>query len=794
MASVAWSTGVVTFLSFGVVFVASAAAQSQSSPNGVRSITPQRALINRYCVVCHNAKLKTAGLSLDIVDVDNVAKAPEVWEKVLRKVSARFMPPVGLPRPDEKSYIALAAYLGTGLDRASAANPNPGRTDSFRRLNRTEYKNAIRDLLALDIDVTTLLPADNSSYGFDNITVGELSPTLLERYLAAAQKISHLAVGAPVPYAQGEAVTLPPDLTQETHFDGLPFGTRGGTLVHYTFPRDGDYDVQLKLTRDRNEHVEGLTQSHELEVTLDDKRVAMFPINPPPNGDEHYAYHGDVDKDLHVRLAVSGGPHAVGIAFIKKPTLLIETERQPYQAHFNMDRSPRIQPALYSVNIVGPFNDRGPGDTPSRRRIFLCQPAADSEDEACAKQILGALIKRAYRRPVTDSDLEAPMRFYRRARVSGTFDSGIEAALQSILISPEFLFQIERDPSNIPPKTAYRLSQIELASRLSFLLWSSVPDDELLDAAIQGKLAASGVLEQEVRRMLLDPRSESMVTSFADQWLYLRNLTTAVPDSRLFPDFDDNLRQAMRRETELLFDYIMRGDRSVLELLNANYTFVNERLAKYYGIPHVYGSHFRRVSLDPNGIRGGLLGQGSILTVTSYADRTSPVIRGKWVLTNILGLPPPPPPPSVPPLKDHGAGGAILTMRERMAEHRAKEPCASCHRLMDPVGFSLENYDATGRWRTKEEGVSIDASGGLPDGETFESVFGLKKALLQHPDVFVSTMTEKLLTYALGRGLEYYDGPTVRCVVEDAKKNNYSFSSMVIGITESTPFQMRMTK
>src|SRR5579864_8945299 len=595
--------------------VALSAQQQQPTNEHPPAASPQRALINQYCVACHNNKLKTGGLALDTVNPENTNQNPEVWEKVLRKVRARYMPPAGLPRPDEKTYQSLISYLETSLHHASAANPNPGRPAALRRLTRTEYQNAIRDLLGLKLDVTQLLPSDDSSYGFDNITVGELSPTLLERYLTAARKISRLAIGAQVRSPGGDVILVPPDLTQEEHFDELPFGTRGGTAVHYTFPQNAQYEIQLQLTRDRNEHIEGLGEPTDIELMLDGERVQMFTVKPVndvtgirnansiPNDDE-------VDKHLHIRIPVTAGPHTLGVTFPKNnPSLLLETERQPYQAHFNMYRHPRIHPALYSIVVIGPYDATGAGDTPSRRRIFVCHPAKPSEEESCGKQILSTFARRAYRRPVTDADLQMPLKFFRDARSGEGFEAGIERGLRALLISPEFLFRVEQDPANIAPNTAYRLSDLEVASRLSFFLWSSIPDDELLDLAIAGKLKEPAVLEKQVRRMLADARSETLVNNFADQWLYLRNLETIIPDARAFPDFDDNLRQAMRRETELFFESIMREDRNVLDLLSANYTFLNERLAKHYGIPNVYDSYFRRVTFDANNVRGGLLGQ-----------------------------------------------------------------------------------------------------------------------------------------------------------------------------------------
>jgi len=765
-----------------------ASAQQQSAP---QSKSVQQAVIDQYCVVCHNNSSKTAGLALDTISADDVAENADTWERVLRQLHVRYMPPLGLPRPDEATYDAVVAALGSDLDRAAATHIDPGRTDTFRRLNRTEYRNAIRDLLAVDVDVSSLLPSDETSHGFDNITVGDLSPTLLERYLSTAGKISRLAVGGDIRSPGGDVFMLPPDLTQEGRAEALPFGTRGGMAVDYEFPLDAEYEIQIRLARDRDSHIEGMNDHHKLDVMLDGRSVQTFSLEAIPRGvTDHYA----IDKDLHVRIPVKAGPHVVTATFFKKTSALLETERQPYNVHFNMDRHPRIQPAVYTISVLGPYAVKGPGDTPSRRRIFVCQPEEPSEEESCAKRILSTLMRRAYRRPITDVDLETPLRSYEYARAEGGFDKGIETALRAVLVNPNFLFRIERDPDNVAPHTAYRLSDLELASRLSFFLWSSIPDDELLDVAIQGKLSDPAVLQQQVQRMMADPRSEALVTSFADQWLFLRNLAFTVPDPRVFPDFDDNLRQGFRRETELFFESIIKEDRSLLDMLSANYTFLNERLAKHYGIPGVYGSRFRRVTFDEDSVRGGLLSQGSILTVTSYATRTSPVLRGKWILTNIFGTPPPPPPPAVPELKEGKARGKVLSMRERLAEHRANPACASCHRLMDPLGFALENYDAVGRWRGGEEGMPIDASGSLPDGTTFEGAAGLREALMSRPDLFVTATTEKLLTYALGRALEHHDSPAVREIVRYAARNNFRFSSLISGIVNSTPFQMRRSR
>lgn len=745
-----------------------------------------KAVVGTFCVSCHDGDAPKGGLNLAAVAAEDIARHAEVWEKVLRRLRGRQMPPAGKKRPEEETYAAVISQLENDLDRAAVVRPNPGRTNTIRRLNRTEYQNAIRDLLALDINAASLLPADEASHGFDNVTVGELSPTLLDRYITAAQKVSRLAVGGTRRSPGGDTIRVRPDITQEERVDGLPIGTRGGTLIHYTFPRDGEYEVQIRLARDRNEHVEGLHEPHELEVLLDRERLKLFTVKPPP-GRQDFQH---VDDHLKLRLSVQAGVHDLGITFLKEPSSLVETIRQPYNAHFNMHRHPRLTPAIYQVSITGPFETRGPGDSSSRRRIFIAQPKSLEQEEDCAKQILLTLMRRAYRRPVVDADLERMLPFYREARREADFDAGIESALSAILVSREFLFRVERDPVGLAPRTAYRISDVELASRLSFFLWSSIPDDELLEAATRGELHQPAVLERQTRRMLADARSQSLVSNFAEQWLYLRNLESITPDGRLFPDFDDNLRQAFRRETELLFEEILRDDRSVLNLLKSDHTWLNERLAKHYGISHIYGTRFRRVALEPGSERGGLLRHGSILTVTSYATRTSPVIRGKWILENILGTPPPPPPPDVPALDDNTVS-ASLPVRERLLQHRKNAVCASCHNVMDPVGFALENFDAVGRWRTAEEGQPIDASGGLPDGSQFDGVNGLEAGLLKRPEIFVGTLTEKLLTFALGRGVEPYDGPAVRQVVRKARAADYRFSAIIIAIVNSTPFQMR---
>ena len=771
-------------------FASSGAARQQAdhppSPGGSNGREAIGRFVDLYCVACHNRDDKTAGLALDAISSEDVSRNPKAWEKVVRKLVARQMPPAGEVRPLGRTYDSFVSLVAGSLDRAAAEKPDPGRTDTFRRLNRTEYQNAIRDLLALDIDATALLPNDESSHGFDNVTVGDLSPTLLDRYITAAQKISRLATGSAGRSPGGETIRIRPDITQEEHVEGLPIGTRGGTLIPYTFPQDGEYEIQVRLARDRNEHVEGLREPHELVLLLDRERRSLFTVTPPKSEADHQT----ADAHLKARIRATAGPHRLGVTFLKDPSSLLETKRQPYQAHYNMHRHPRVSPAIYQVSITGPYDAKGHGDTPSRRRIFVCEPEGPSEEEACASRILSTLMRRAYRRPVTGADLRKPMDLYRRARAEGDFDAGIAMALSAVLVNPQFLFRIEADPPGVAPKSAYHIPDLQLASRLSFFLWSSIPDDELLELAERGELSRTQVLERQTLRMLADPRSRSLVSNFASQWLHLRNLESITPDLRLFPDFDDNLRQSFRQETELLFEDVLREDRSVLDLLKSDHTFLNERLAKHYGIPHVYGSQFRRVELGDDGIRGGLLRQGSILTVTSYATRTSPVIRGKWILENILGTPPPPPPANVPALKDNTVS-STLSVRERLAEHRRNVACAGCHTLMDPAGFSLENFDAVGRWRAFEEGRPIDVSGGLPNGSRFEGVAGLEQALLKRPELFVGTLTEKLLTFSLGRGVEHYDAPAIRKIVRDARAKEYRFSSLIVGIATSTPFQMR---
>ncbi|HLK46656.1 MAG TPA: DUF1592 domain-containing protein [Bryobacteraceae bacterium] len=723
---------------------------------------PERTLINQYCTGCHNDKLKTGGLSLEKLDPAHAGDAAETWEKVVRKVRAGMMPPSGARRPDRATLDTFAAKIETALDQAAAAHPNPGFT-GLHRLNRTEYANAIRDLLALDIDPGTLLPADDSSEGFDNLADAlSVSPALLERYVAAAEKISRLAVGDPGISPSTTTYRVPSDLAQSEHIEGLPLGTRGGTLIRHNFPLDADYAIKI--------HARGGAiglgavgfQGDQIEVTLDGARVKLAPAS----------------ATLDLQLKIPAGPHALGVAFVKKSAVGADDLWQIYANNSGVQ----------NVSITGPLNAAGVGDAPSRQRIFLCRPASDGEELPCARKILSALARRAYRQPVTDADLETLMGFFGSGRRRGTFDAGIQEALARILVGPRFVFRFESDPPNAAPGSVHRIGDLELASRLSFFLWSSIPDDELLLLAEENKLHDPAVLEQQTRRMLADPRSEALVTDFGGQWLYLRELKNQRPESK---DFNENLRDAFKRETELFFESIIREDHNVLDLLSADYTFVDERLARLYGIPNVHGSQFRRVTLPEN--RRGLLGKGSILLVTSVANRTSPVARGKWILENLMGAPPPLPPPNVPPLKENTGQAQAGSVRLRMEQHRNTPTCAGCHKIMDPIGFSLENYDLIGKWRATDEGTPIDASGELVDGTKLDGPAGLRQALLSRPDVFVSTLTDKLLTYALGRGIRYYDMPAVRAITRQATASNYRFSALISGIVKSTPFQMRVT-
>ena len=783
-------------------------APAAAQPPADASFTAEEGnrLFRRHCVSCHNDRLETAGFSLeqvlDHLDADGIAAEAETWEKVVQKLRTATMPPSNRPQPSPEERTAALHWLTSTLDAAAESRPNPGRTETLRHLSRTEYRNAIRDLIGMDIDAQALLPPDESGHGFDNVILGDLPPALLDRYVSAARRISRLAVAGTSESVDSVVIRVPPDTTQEAHVPGLPIGTRGGVAITHNFPADGEYDIQVHLARNRSGNIGGLRdpRPHDMEVLLDRWPVANFTVRQP----EDRIDDGLVDANLKVRVAVTAGPRELGVTFIQNASSLLETERQPLQSHFNETRHPRLTPAVYQVTVTGPYEARGANDTPARQRIFVCRPgpanpgdadaeaAADAaETQACATEILSTLMRRAYRRPVVPADLETPMAFFREGLAAAGFDAGIERALGGVLMNPEFLFRVEADPAEAAPGEPYRVSDFELASRLSFFLWSSIPDDELLDAAERGVLSDPDELERQTRRMLADPRSYNIASNFAGQWLQLRNLPAVSPNGRLFPDFDDNLRQAFREETERFVDSVLREDGGVADLLHADYTFLNERLAKHYGIPGVYGTRFRRVELDENSRRGGLLRHGSVLSVTSYATRTSPVIRGVWVLSNIFGAPPPPPLPNVPALEDAKVD-PNLPLRERLAAHRANPVCANCHRTIDPVGFSLENYDALGRWRDHEgDNPTIDVSGALPGVGEFEGIDGLVDGLLTRPDLFAGTITEKLMTFALGRGVEHFDQPAIRQILRDAEPDGYRLSSLVLGIVRSAPFQMR---
>ena len=762
---------------------------------------------DRYCVGCHNLRTKSGNLALDAADVDNVGQQPQIWEKAIRKVGAGMMPPAGRPRPDETATDQFVARLSSDLEAAFDASPNPGRTQTFHRLNRAEYQNAIRDLLAIDVDVAELLPADDSSYGFDNIAgVLKLSQSLMERYLSASRTIARLAVGGTPPAVVGETYRVAPDYQQHDRISDLPVGTRGGTLVRHLFPQDAGYEFKVELSG-----AASLREEHKLELTIDGTQVKLFTL--VPRDSRPAAYAPDIDGKLAVTVPVTGGPHDVGVAFYRKPADLVEGVREPFQ-------NPRISgnegglggsiPVVTSLTIVGPHGAKGPGDTPSRRRIFICRPSSGAHETSCAKSVLTQLARRAYRGSVGQQDLEVLLQFYADGRKEGgSLDAGIEYAIRRLLVDPAFLFRVETEPAQLasppsagapnvgaqPQPRAYRISDLELASRISFFLWSSMPDDELLTAAERGKLKDPSVLEREVRRMIADPRSIALTRNFVGQWLLVRNVATVRPGDPFSLTFDETLRQSLHKETELFFDTIIRENHPVPDLLTADFTYLNERLAEHYDIPGVQGSHFRRVTLPADSPRRGILGQGSILTVTSHAIRTSPVLRGKWILNNILGTPPPDPPANVPALPDQRTQAKVRTMRERMAQHRSNPVCASCHSMIDPAGFALENFDAIGRWRTVDESFNpIDASGALPDGTKFNGVAELRTVFARRPERFVNTVTEKMLTYALGRGLEYYDMPAVRRIVRGAAADQYRFQSVILGIVKSYPFVMRTTE
>ena len=771
---------------FGVV----ALVVAMTSPAGVALVTTQapaqsadaapsseQALVNRYCTTCHSTRMKAGDLVLAGVDVAAVQDNPELWEKVVRKLRNGLMPPAGSPRPDDATYQRFLAKLQGDLDVAAARKPNPGHTEIVHRLNRIEYRNSIRDLLGVEVDVADLLPADDSSYGFDNIAgVLKMSPALVERYLAAARVISRTAVGSPPASAAASIYRVSPEVQQHDRDDRLPLGTRGGTLVRHIFPVDAEYEIKVDLAGGPG----GGGNPPQLEITIDGVQVSVAPLGR---------------DEPEIRVPVTAGAHDVVVTFFRVPPDLVEQVREPFENPAAPSGTGGIAgrlPSLSAVTIIGPHNAKGPGDTASRRRLFTCMPANASQEAACARTILTTLTRRAYRGLSAREDVNELMKFYESGRAEGKFDDGIELALRRLLVSPEFLYRVEGRDGRSAGTNVRRLTAHELASRLSFFLWSSIPDDQLLDLADRGTLGNPGVLDAQVRRMLADPRAETLTTNFASQWLLIRNLATVRPGENFALNWDETLRRSMQRETELFVDSIVRENRPAIEMLTADYTFLNERLARHYGIVGVQGSHFRRVALPADSPRRGLLGHGSILTVTSPAIRTSPVIRGKWILNTILGAPPPDPPPNVPALSEQRTQTRAPTMRERMAQHRNNPMCAACHTMIDPAGFALENFDATGKYRIVDESFNpIDASGALPDGRKFDGVAELRSALAARPERFVNTLTEKLLTYALGRGLEYYDMPAVRKVLADAAPDGYRMHAIVAGIVKSYPFEYR---
>ncbi len=807
------------------------ASREQTPAVPAKTRATARQTLDKYCVSCHNQRLKVAGLTLDTLDLAHVGSAASVWEKVATKIRTHEMPPAGMPRPDSATYAAVTSELETALDSAAAAKPNPGRV-AVHRLNRVEYANSIRDLLALQIDSRSLLPADDSNQeSFDNIaSVLSVSPVLLEGYLTAASSVSRLAVGDTAMAPLVETYQIPKSLVQDDRTrDDLPFGSQGGTVIRHHFPVDAEYTVKVLLRRELYYYIIGMGDPHQIEIRLDGTLLKRVNIGGEAKGrasaesfigqnqgdPEWEVYMQTADAGLEVRLPVKAGTREVGISFVRQyyePTGILQPPQHGFARATN--ELYHGHPAVDTILIGGPYSAVGPGDTPSRRRVFVCHPKhanasraargggapqaeraagggtpASEEEEPCAKQILSTLARRAYRRPVTEKDLSRLLDSYREGRAEGDFAVGVRYGLERMLASPSFLFRIEQEPANTPEGTVYRLSDLDIASRLSFFLWSSIPDDELLDVAIRGKLREPAVLARQVRRMLADSRSQALVDNFATQWLSLGKLAGVVPDVDVYPEFDENLREAMQEETRRFIGSQLREDRSVIELLTADYTFVNERLAQHYGIPYVYGNHFRRVTFT-DGKRGGLLGHASTLTATSYPNRTSPVLRGKWILANLLGAPPPPPPADVPPLKEAGEEGQPRSVRERLEEHRKNPACASCHRRMDPLGFSLENFDGVGKWRTISDGASIDTAAVLPDGTELQGLSGLRTLIASHPQEFVRTLGEKLLSYAIGRVIEPYDLPAVRKVASESAVQNYRWSSLVEAIVRSTPFTM----
>jgi hypothetical protein len=751
---------------------------------------------------------------IDTLDLQHVGADAEAWEKIARKFRTQEMPPPGAPRPDKATYAGMIAHLENALDAAAAASPNPGRVP-VHRLNRTEYANAIRDLLDLEIDGRSMLSTDDADQeGFDNVaSVLTVSPALLENYLTAARMISRLAVGDTARKPLIDSFKVERLMFQDDRMsEELPFGSRGGIAIPYQFPVDGEYLIKVELWRQLYDYIIGMGEPHQVDIRLDGVLIKRFTVGGEGRGmtaPENFAgntqgdpgwemYMHTADAGLEVRTPVKAGPHVVGVSFVRRHWEA-EGILQPPQTGFGRTTNELYygNPAVKTVSIGGPFKVMGPGDSPARRKVFVCTPHDASAEEPCARRILSAMATRGYRRPVSENEIQVLLDFYRAGRTEeNTFDAGIQRGLERILASPSFIFRISRPPSNAASgiskvATPYRLHDVDLASRLSFFLWSSIPDDELLNAAMKGQLKNPVMLEKQVRRMLRDPRADALVQGFATRWLELSKLAGIVPDTHLYPEFDENLREAMATETRLFVANQLREDRPVTEMLSADYTFANERLASHYGIPNIYGNHFRRVTLA-GGTRGGLLGQGSLLTVTSYPNRTSVVIRGRWLLANMLGTPPPPPPLDVPALKEAGVEGQPKSLRERMEVHRKNPACASCHQRMDPLGFALENFDAVGKWRAEADGVAVDPEASMPDGTRFAGVTGLRKFLLENQEDFVRTLSGKLLTYALGRGLQHYDLPVIRGIAREAARSQYRWSSVILGIVSSTPFSMAM--
>ena len=794
-----------TMIGFGQVRVVGQAAIVRTDTGGP---SVDLALVRKYCVSCHSSRLQTGGVVLDGLEPSNIVADAAVWERVVRMLNAGMMPPPGVARPDAAEAEQFIGAVTTAIDTVAAARPNPGPPIPLHRINRTEYQNAVRDLLAVDVDVRALLPPDDAAYGFDNIAgVLKISESLMTRYLASARQVSRVALGTDPPGIAAKTYEVSAFGRQYEQSDRLPFGTRGGTLVRHAFPEDGEYVIRVwfwcNQTASGCEPTTGFDDTHQVEITIDGQQVKLMTM-PASKAVGGFTGVGNVaihPEQWDVRIPVKAGLRDVGVTFLRLPSYVptdyarVRFQRPSYEGNMVAAGMGVYQPYLKSVTITGPFQPtvKRTLDTPSRRRILTCQPSNAVPEAQCARRILRTLANRAYRRPVRESDLAPLMKFFSQGREEGSFDQGVEMALRALLVSPSFLFRAESAPESVERSASSRgITDVELASRLSFFIWSSIPDDQLLTLAAGGTLHQPTVLERQVKRMLADPRSRSLTTSFVEQWLNLRRLDIATPTESMFPDFDESLRAAYHQEIEMFVRSVILEDRSVIDLLDANYTYVNERLASHYGIPNVLGPELRRVELSPDSPRRGLLGKGAVLLATSHDNRTSPVVRGKWILENILGQGPAPPPPNVPAFKESEGPSRALTMRERMAAHRTNPVCAGCHAKMDPAGFALENFDAIGRWRDHDETMkAIDAAGTLPDGTAFKSFQELRAALLTKPNRFVGVLTEKLLTYGLGRGLEYYDMPTVRSIVDRAARNQYRFSSVITGIVESVPFQRR---